>query len=155
MRVLQIVWLLAALVAARPLQDWAFATPGGTVSQAPTLPFHNINTVSELQQQLGQAQGKITMVDLYADWCVACKEFEKYTFTDPQVRQEFGQFRLVQANVTANSAQDNALLTHLNVLGLPTLLFFDANGHEIPDSRVTGYMNASEFLAHLRKLRAE
>lgn len=155
MRVLQIVWLLAALVAARPLQDWAFATPGVTASQEQALPFQNIGTVADLQQQLSQAQGKITMVDLYADWCVACKEFEKYTFTDPQVRQEFSQFRLVQANVTANSAQDNALLTHLNVLGLPTLLFFDANGHEIPDSRVTGYMNASQFLAHLRKLRAE
>ena len=155
MRVLQIVWLLAALVAARPLQDWAFPTPGATESQTRALPFHSISTVSDLQQQLSQAQGKITMVDLYADWCVACKEFEKYTFTDPQVRQEFSQFRLVQANVTANSAQDNALLTHLNVLGLPTLLFFDANGHEIPDSRVTGYMNASQFLAHLRKLRAE
>ena len=155
MRVLQIVWLLAALVAARPLQDWAFATPGVTTSQDKALPFQNIATVADLQQQLSQAQGKITMVDLYADWCVACKEFEKYTFTDPQVRQEFSQFRLVQANVTANSAQDNALLTHLNVLGLPTLLFFDANGHEIPDSRVTGYMNASQFLAHLRKLRAE
>ncbi len=155
MRVLQVVWLLAALVAARPLQDWAFAPSGATLSQAPALPFHNISTVSDLQQQLGQAQGKITLVDLYADWCVACKEFEKYTFTDPQVRQEFDQFQLVQANVTANSAQDNALLTHLNVLGLPTLLFFDASGHEIPGSRVTGYMNASEFLAHLRKLRAE
>ncbi len=155
MRVLQIVWLLAALVAARPLQDWAFPAPAGSAVQVQRLPFHDITTVSGLQQQLGQAQGKITMVDLYADWCVACKEFEKYTFTDPQVRQAFGQYQLVQANVTANSAQDNALLTHLNVLGLPTLLFFDASGHEIPDSRVTGYMDASEFLAHLRKLQAE
>ncbi|MBS0855477.1 MULTISPECIES: protein-disulfide reductase DsbD [unclassified Tatumella] len=154
-RILQILWLLLALVAARPLQDWAFsaAPTNNSGDQSPV--FHNISNIAGLQQQLSQAQGKITMVDLYADWCVACKEFEKYTFTDPQVRQEFAQYQLVQANVTANTAQDNALLTQLNVLGLPTLLFFNARGNEIPDSRVTGYMNAGEFLAHLQKLRAE
>lgn len=89
------------------------------------------------------------MVDLYADWCVACKEFEKYTFSDPAVREALGHLQLLQANVTANNAADNALLQRLQVLGLPTILFFDAQGHEIPASRVTGFLDAEDFRAHL------
>jgi len=92
------------------------------------------------------------MVDLYADWCVACKEFEKYTFSDEVVRNALSQVQLLQANVTANNAQDNALLQHLQVLGLPTILFFDAQGKEIPDSRVTGFLNAADFRAHLQNV---
>lgn len=154
-RVLQILWLVLALVAARPLQDWAFPpAPGGQVATlGDELPFHDISNTEQLTQQLGQSQNKITMVDLYADWCVACKEFAKYTFTDPQVRQTLSHYQLLRANVTANSEQDNALLKHLNVLGLPTLLFFDAQGREIPGSRVTGYMDGPEFEAHLQTLK--
>ena len=92
------------------------------------------------------------MLDLYADWCVACKEFEKYTFSDGQVQSALGQLQLLQADVTANSATDSALLQHLNVLGLPTILFFDASGHEIPGSRITGLMKPAAFRAHLQKL---
>ena len=154
-RVLQILWLVLALVAARPLQDWAFPpAPGGQVATlGDELPFHDISNTEQLTQQLGQSQNKITMVDLYADWCVACKEFAKYTFTDPQVRQTLSHYQLLRANVTANSEQDNALLKHLNVLGLPTLLFFDAQGREIPGSRVTGYMDGPQFEAHLQTLK--
>jgi thiol:disulfide interchange protein DsbD len=92
------------------------------------------------------------MVDLYADWCVACKEFEKYTFSQPEVQNALGHIQLLQADVTANNAQDSALLKQLQVLGLPTILFFDANGHEIPHSRVTGFMDAAAFQQHLQKL---
>lgn len=154
-RVLQILWLVLALVAARPLQDWAFppAASGQVATQGDDLPFHDISNTEQLTQQLGQSQNKITMVDLYADWCVACKEFAKYTFTDPQVRQTLSHYQLLRANVTANSEQDNALLKHLNVLGLPTLLFFDAQGREIPGSRVTGYMDGPQFEAHLQTLK--
>ena len=90
------------------------------------------------------------MLDLYADWCVACKEFEKYTFSDPQVQQALQNTVLLQADVTANSAQDVALLKHLQVLGLPTILFFDEDGNEQPALRVTGFMDAAAFRAHLR-----
>ncbi len=154
-RILQILWLLLALVAARPLQDWAFPPAVSDVARSTTseLPFNDISNVAQLDQKITASQGKITMVDLYADWCVACKEFAKYTFTDPQVRQALSGYQLIRADVTANSAQDNALLSQLNVLGLPTLLFFDASGKEIPGSRVTGYLNGSEFLAHLQKLQ--
>lgn len=148
MRLVQIILLAAALVSVRPLQDWAFGT---TVTQAQAhLDFKSVASVEELNQALAEAKGKPVMLDLYADWCVACKEFEKYTFSHPQVKQALGETVLLQANVTANNAQDVALLKHLQVLGLPTILFFDVQGQEHPQARVTGFMDAATFSAHLR-----
>ncbi|WP_270502553.1 protein-disulfide reductase DsbD [Kluyvera ascorbata] len=147
-RIGQILLLAAALISVRPLQDWAFGT---TVAQSQShLNFTRINSVETLNAALASAQGKPVMLDLYADWCVACKEFEKYTFSDPQVQQALQNTVLLQADVTANSAQDVALLKHLQVLGLPTILFFDENGNEQPALRVTGFKDAAAFRAHLR-----
>lgn len=151
-RVVQIIMLAAALISARPLQDWAFGGPAAQQQAVAPLPFHTIQTPQQLDSALQQARGRITMVDLYADWCVACKEFEKYTFSDSAVRDSLNQVQLLQANVTANNASDNALLQHLQVLGLPTILFFDAQGREIAGSRITGFLNAADFRAHLQKL---
>lgn len=151
LRVLQILLLGAMLIAARPLQDWAFGN-APTAESAAHLSFNRVSSVEQLNQQLQNSAGKITLLDLYADWCVACKEFEKYTFSDGQVQSALGQLQLLQADVTANSATDSALLQHLNVLGLPTILFFDASGHEIPGSRITGWMKPAAFRAHLQKL---
>ncbi|WP_256852139.1 protein-disulfide reductase DsbD [Pantoea sp. Fr+CA_20] len=151
-RVVQIIMLAAALISARPLQDWAFGS-GAPQQNIAHLPFQSVQTVEQVDQALQQAQGRITMVDLYADWCVACKEFEKYTFSDSAVRDSLNNVQLLQANVTANTTTDNALLQHLNVLGLPTILFFDAQGKEIPGSRITGFLKADDFRAHLQKLR--
>lgn len=151
-RVVQIIMLAAALISARPLQDWAFGGPAAAHQAVAPLPFHTIQTPQQLDSALQQARGRITMVDLYADWCVACKEFEKYTFSDSAVRDSLSQVQLLQANVTANNASDNALLQHLQVLGLPTILFFDAQGREIAGSRITGFLNAADFRAHLQKL---
>jgi len=148
MRIVQIVLLAAALVCVRPLQDWAFGAPH-TQTQA-HLNFTPVASVDALNQALEQAKGRPVMLDLYADWCVACKEFEKYTFSNPQVQQALGNTVLLQADVTANNAQDVALLKHLQVLGLPTVLFFDAEGKEHPEARVTGFMDAATFSAHLR-----
>lgn len=149
MRVVQIILLGAALVSAKPLQDWAFGAPVAT-SQA-HLNFTRIANVEQLDKALAEAKGKPVMLDLYADWCVACKEFEKYTFSNPQVQQQLVNTVLLQADVTANNAQDNALLKHLQVLGLPTILFFDTTGQEQPDARVTGFMDANDFRTHLQK----
>lgn len=151
-RIVQIIMLAAALISARPLQDWAFGGPAAQQQAVAPLPFHTIQTPQQLDSALQQTRGRITMVDLYADWCVACKEFEKYTFSDSAVRDSLSQVQLLQANVTANNASDNALLQHLQVLGLPTILFFDAQGREIAGSRITGFLNAAEFRAHLQKL---
>lgn len=147
-RVLQIALLSAALICARPLQDWAFGTPAAQTHSP--LAFTSISTVDDLNQALAQANGRPVMLDLYADWCVACKEFEKYTFSDARVQAALKDTVLLQANVTANNAQDAALLRQLNVLGLPTILFFDAQGREQPAARVTGFMDAAAFAAHLR-----
>ncbi|EXU74328.1 protein-disulfide reductase DsbD [Erwinia mallotivora] len=151
LRLAQIVMLTAAMIAARPLQDWAFPASVST-AKVNTLNFRPVSDISQLSQALQQSNGRITMLDLYADWCVACKEFEKYTFSQPDVQTALKNTQLLQANVTRNSAQDSALLAHLQVLGLPTLLFFDASGKEIPQSRVTGFMNAADFRQHLQKL---
>ncbi|QMD49819.1 protein-disulfide reductase DsbD [Citrobacter freundii] len=148
MRIAQIVLLAAALVSVRPLQDWAFGAPHAQTQTH--LNFTPVASVDALNQALAQAKGKPVMLDLYADWCVACKEFEKYTFSNPQVQQALGDTVLLQADVTANNAQDVALLKHLQVLGLPTILFFDAEGKEHPEARVTGFMDAATFSAHLR-----
>ncbi|WP_033749237.1 protein-disulfide reductase DsbD [Pantoea sp. NGS-ED-1003] len=148
-RLVQIAMLAAALISARPLQEWVWAAPA-TAQTAAQLPFQRIASAPQLDEALRQANGRVTMVDLYADWCVACKEFEKYTFSDPGVREALSRYQLLQANVTANNATDNALLQHLQVLGLPTILFFDAQGREIPGSRVTGFLNAEDFRTHLQ-----
>lgn len=148
-RACQLLLLAALLVAARPLQDWAFN--GNTAqNQINHLAFKPVNDLPQLQAALAQAQGKPVMLDLYADWCVACKEFEKYTFSDAQVQRELADTVLIQADVTANSAEHAAMLKKLNVLGLPTILFFDAQGNEITAARVTGFMNATDFLQHLQ-----
>ena len=147
-RIGQIILLAAALISVRPLQDWVF---GQTAAQSQAhLNFTRISNVESLNAALANARGKPVMLDLYADWCVACKEFEKYTFSDPQVQQALQNTVLLQADVTANSAQDVALLKHLQVLGLPTILFFDEDGNEQPALRVTGFMDAAAFRAHLR-----
>jgi thiol:disulfide interchange protein DsbD len=149
LRVLQIILLGAALVAARPLQDWAFGSPA-SAQAVPHLSFSKVANVEQLDAALANAKGKPVMLDLYADWCVACKEFEKYTFSDPQVQKALSDTVLLQADVTANNADDKALLKHLQVLGLPTILFFDTHGFEQPTARVTGFMDASAFSEHLR-----
>lgn len=148
LRIVQIVMLGAALVSARPLQDWAFGT--AVAQQQAHLEFTRINNIAELNQALTQAKGKPVMLDLYADWCVACKEFEKYTFSSPDVQQALKDTVLLQVDVTKNSAEDAALLKHLQVLGLPTILFFNEQGEEQPAQRVTGFMDAAAFSAHLR-----
>lgn len=150
-RALQVLLLAALVISARPLQDWAFGNSASEQAAVPHLNFTRINNVEQLNQALQQAQGKPVMLDLYADWCVACKEFEKYTFSNPAVQAQLADTVLLQADVTDNNAEHAALLKHLQVLGLPTILFFDRAGQELPAARVTGFMNAETFDAHLQK----
>ncbi|EIC84594.1 protein-disulfide reductase DsbD [Serratia sp. M24T3] len=148
-RLLQLVFLAAALIVSRPLQDWVFGQPDAAKSATQKLNFQKIQNVEQLNAALQQAHGKRVMLDLYADWCVACKEFDKYTFTAPEVHSALANTLLLQADVTQNSAEQAALLKRLNVLGLPTILFFGPEGKEIPQSRVTGFMDSAEFSNHL------
>lgn len=121
-----------------------------TADASQTAPqFIRIKTLDDLKVQLAAARGKPVLLDLYADWCVACKEFEHKTFSDPTVRERFGQMVLLQADVTANDDADIELLNGLNVLGLPTLIFFDREGKELTGQRVTGFMGPIPFAKHL------
>lgn len=127
------------------------ATPAAiTADASQTAPrFIRVKTLDDLKVQLAAARGKPVLLDLYADWCVACKEFEHKTFSDPTVRERFGQMVLLQADVTANDDADIELLNSLNVLGLPTLIFFDREGKELTGQRVTGFMGPIPFAKHL------
>lgn len=119
----------------------------GNVQHGPT--FQRVRSVAELETALARTGGRPAMLDFYADWCVSCKEMEKLTFTDPQVRAIMDRIVLLQVDVTANNADDKALLKRFGLFGPPGILFFDAEGREIPKARVIGYQNASRFLQSL------
>jgi len=110
--------------------------------------FTRVASVAELDQRLA-GPGKPAMLDFYADWCVSCKEMEKLTFSDPRVRAELDRMLLLQADVTAASAADRALLKRFSLFGPPGIIFFDAQGREIPGLRVVGYQPPERFLKTL------
>ncbi len=96
------------------------------------------------------AEGKTVMVDLYADWCIACKEFEKYTFPKAIVQQALANTLLVQMDLTdLDKAENKAVMSQYDLFGLPSILFFDLQGNELPNRRVTGFMGAEEFANHI------
>ncbi|WP_421204600.1 protein-disulfide reductase DsbD [Aeromonas enteropelogenes] len=146
--------LLLAMISAVVVGKDLLLPPSGAQTSAETRApqFIRIKTQDDLKTQLTAARGKPVLLDLYADWCVACKEFEHKTFSDPAVRERFADMVLLQADVTANDDADVELLNGLNVLGLPTLIFFDRAGNELTGQRVTGFMGPAEFLAQLDKL---
>ncbi|HDX8614048.1 TPA: protein-disulfide reductase DsbD [Aeromonas dhakensis] len=147
------VLLLAMISAVVVGKDLLLPSQGaGAAAQAEAPAFIRIKTLDDLKTQLAAARGKPVLLDLYADWCVACKEFEHKTFSDPAVRERFGQMVLLQADVTANDDADVELLNGLNVLGLPTLIFFDRAGNEVSGQRVTGFMGPAEFLGQLDRI---
>lgn len=112
--------------------------------------FTRIRTVAELDQALLSAK-KPVMLDFYADWCVACKEMDRFTFHDPKVIEQLGNLTLLQVNVTANSEDDRALMKRFGLFGPPGMIFFDAKGNEIADSRIVGVLEAPAFFDHLNK----
>lgn len=116
--------------------------------------FEVVKNLEDFEQKLAaaNAQGKTVMVDLYADWCVACKEFEKYTFPDTQVIDALSNTVWMQIDLTDNTATNIAFQEHFSILGLPTILFFDLQGNEISGSRVTGFMQAPAFAAHAKNI---
>ncbi|ENK2327618.1 protein-disulfide reductase DsbD [Vibrio vulnificus] len=148
-----IIAVLGLFASAQPALNYWFAD-STRQTQTSEVSFIKIRNVEELQQQLvlaKQAQ-KPVMLDFYADWCVACKEFEKYTFHDPAVAAQLKQFVLLQADVTRNQAQDIELLQAQQVLGLPTIDFWDAQGNPVSNARLTGFMQAAPFLEHIQRI---
>jgi thioredoxin:protein disulfide reductase len=123
---------------------WPVLTPGGSSTA-----FVRVNSPAELDEKL-RAPGKPVMLDFYADWCVSCKEMEKFTFSDPQVRAKLDGMLLLQADVTANSEEHKALLKRFSLFGPPGIIFFDAQGREIKGLRVIGYQSSERFLKTLQ-----
>jgi thiol:disulfide interchange protein DsbD len=143
-----LLWAVLVVVggvrgATDPLAPWALA---------PThieLPFVTIKSVADLDREVAAAQaaGKPLLLDFYADWCVSCKEMERYTFPDAQVRQVLANTVLLRADVTANDEADQALLAKFGIFGPPTIAFYGSDGIERSTLRVVGYMKAAEFAA--------
>jgi thiol:disulfide interchange protein DsbD len=137
----------------QPLKGIALNTTGKQTNKP--LHFKQINSLADLQQALqsAQQQGKPVMLDFYADWCISCKEMEAYTFSKPAVQQQLARFVLLQANVTANNAEHQALLKSFNIFGPPAILFFNSNQQEQEEARVLGYQDAGTFMHHLSNLQ--
>ena len=135
----------------QPLRGIGFGGGAGG-AQAAELHFKRIKTVADLQREVTAASraGKPVMLDFYADWCVTCKEMERYTFSDPAVIKALEDFVLLQADVTADDAEDRALLQgHFGMPGPPSIMFYDQSGTERRPYRIVGFMAASDFVAHL------
>ncbi|MDY7577359.1 protein-disulfide reductase DsbD [Herbaspirillum sp. RTI4] len=111
--------------------------------------FTRVRSSAELDAALANLQGKSALLDFYADWCVSCIEMEKGTFTDPAVKAQMDKMVLLQVDVTANNADDKALLKRFNLFGPPGIIMFDRQGREIPHARVIGYSKPTDFLPAL------
>ena len=155
--VFRILFLVAAMISVKPLQTWVWgetSTPSAVENKVVShVEFKKVKSEAELQQALAENNKSLVMLDLYADWCVACKEFEKETFSDPSVQKAFGDMLLLQVDMTKNSEENRALMTKYKVLGLPTILFFNQDGKEIEGSRINGFMPPVEFLQWIQKIR--
>ena len=137
----------------QPLRGLAPA--GGGAGAAAHAEFKRIKTVADLEREVAAAgaAGKPVMLDFYADWCVSCKEMERYTFPEPQVIEAMERFVVLQADVTANDADDKALMQErFGLPGPPAMLFFDTEGNELRGFRLVGFVPADEFAAHLREV---
>ena len=138
----------------RPLESVAGRSSQAATQPAHALAFKRIRSPADLQQALASAAetGKPVMVDFYADWCISCKEMEKYTFGDARVQEALSGFVLLQADVTENNADDKALLKRFGLFGPPGILFFDASGKERSELSVVGFKKSEEFLQIIGRL---
>ena len=138
-------------LSAHPWANLVWSNDSQAIETTSHLKFTRISSLAELDAQLAEAKGKKVMFDLYADWCVACKEFEKYTFSDAKVQQKLGEIVVLQVDMTRNSAENDAIMQRFQILGLPTILFFDEQGQEISPMRVTGFLDSEQFLNWLNQ----
>jgi thiol:disulfide interchange protein DsbD len=139
------VAILAGMLAGNrdPLRPLA-GIVGTAAVPVPPPSWVRVASLAELDARLS-SPGRPVMLDFYADWCVSCKEMEKFTFTDPAVRAQMDRMLLLQADVTAGSEADRALLKRFSLFGPPGIVFFDAAGREINGLRVIGYQDAERF----------
>lgn len=142
-------YLIGAFAGGRDvLQPLAGLWPGQSAPVA-AVAFKRVNNLVELEQEIKNAGGKTVMLDFYADWCVSCKEMERFTFTDAQVQARLARMVKLQADVTVNTPDNAALLKRFRLFGPPGIVFFDREGREIPGLRVIGFQPAAKFAAVL------
>lgn len=150
-----IALLIGAVSGAKsPLQPLAGLSLSNSKTIENRLPFVRVKNTAELDARIDAAKGKIVMLDFYADWCTSCKEMELLTFSDPAVQASLKEAVLLQADVTANTPEDLALLQRFNLFGPPGIIFFNRTGQEIKPIRVIGYENAPKFLATVNRVNA-
>ena len=111
--------------------------------------FITVKTTQDLEKEIRNSN-KPVMIDLYADWCVACKELEKYTFSDPKVSKILNQFKLIKFDITNTNEEHSKYLQSMRIFGPPALFFYDTSGKEINEARVVGFMDSSDFLKVLK-----
>lgn len=147
-------WIASPLLGQKDINGSIKIVNGQKIHQVGDLFFVVIHSQAELDAQLSQAKRdqKLVLLDFYADWCISCKEMEINTFANPAVAKELKQFVLLQADVTANSPDNQALLKRFGLFGPPGILFFNLNSEEQKDQRVIGYMPPQRFLDRLLKL---
>jgi len=137
----------------QPLSGLIRASAGTSAqAEAHGVTFMRVKSIAELDDEVrnASASGRAVMLDFYADWCVSCKEMERLTFTDARVRKALADVVLLQADVTANNADDQALLKRFGLFGPPGTIFFDSQGRELK-ARVVGFERADTFLESLRR----
>ena len=120
-----------------------------SIIESQHLPFQRVVSLAELNERIAASQNKYVMLDFYADWCISCKEMERFTFTDAEVKNKLKDVVLLQVDVTEGTNEDEVLLKYFNLFGPPGILFFDHHGREIYDARTIGYQNKEDFLAIL------
>ena len=145
--------LIGALAGSRdPLQPLAVLRTQNAIAAATEVHFERVRTVAELDARIAAATRPV-MLDFYADWCVSCKEMERYTFSDPAVAARMNAMLLLQADVTANNDEDKALLKRFGLFGPPGIVFFRPGGGEIEGVRVVGFKAAEDFGKILDRVR--
>jgi thiol:disulfide interchange protein DsbD len=146
-------WIASPLLGQKDVSGSVKIINGQKIHQVGDSSFAVIHSLEELDAKLRQAkqEQKLVLLDFYADWCISCKEMEINTFANSEVSKELKQFILLQADVTKNSPDNQALLKRFGLFGPPGILFFNLNSEEQKDQRVIGYMQPQRFIERLKK----
>ncbi|HLP82505.1 MAG TPA: thioredoxin family protein, partial [Nitrosomonas sp.] len=113
------------------------------------LPFQRVKSMAELDEYIRQSEDKYIMVKFYADWCISCKEMERFTLSDAQVQSRLRDVVLLQVDVTDGTPDDATLLKRFKLFGPPGILFIDPQGKDVPDIKIIGFLNKKDFLTVL------
>ncbi len=146
-----LIYLLAALTGGHSLLNPLQHLYAGKSAEQ-QVQWIKVTSLDQLHQTIAQHPDKLVMLDFYADWCVSCKEMEKYTFSDGKVAKQLQQLLLIQADVTDNTAAQVKLLQHFKLFGPPAVIFLNSKAQEIANSRIIGFENAAIFAQHVDKV---